>query len=385
MTQHYRYSASAFKAAMQCPGKPVMEQGLPDTSSRAADEGTEAHTLFEAAMRGHDVLGDGDMAQHVRESATVTWAIIGPGPVMLEQRVDYSDAIGCPPGEGLGTADVIALRGKILHVVDFKYGRGIEVNAAGNPQLMLYALGALAAVDVLGHEVTHVRMSIVQPRVAASPECPRECVMTVAKLRKWGAHEATQAVNARQRAASAPDVRGHLKPSPDACRWCRAAATCPALRETVTLAASGVAPCTPDDFRDPVVPTNADWIAASLHAAPLIDTWLKAVHVAGHAMMSRGEAIAGWKLVQGREGNRTWIDEASAARALLDAGAAREKVYVQSVVSPAQAEKIVADKAILKDLVSRSAGKPTIVPTSDPRQALTVVGEADFENLESGL
>ena len=393
---HSTYSASAFRAAMQCPGKTVMEQGLPDTSSAAAREGTLAHEWFEQCMLGLDMAAcPDDMLSFVEQAVADTWSIIGPGPVLLEQRLDYADSIGAPAGTAYGTADVVALRGDVLHVIDFKYGRGVEVSAAENPQMLLYALGALESMDALGETCAIVRMSIIQPRVAAHAGCLREWAQPVTAVRAWGRTVAARSVAAREAArdgAGADPVRWrehYLQAGTDACRWCRAQATCPAARDYVTQVTHAATASTIaefDDLGDPAPVDTSDgpeWLAASLGKLASIRQWADAVETEALRRALAGIDVPGYKLVAGRPGNRAWVSPGAAADALIEWGVNVDDVFVQTVVSPAAAEKLTKkNKNVnLEPLVTRKPGAPTLAGASDPRPALMQVSADDFQNL----
>lgn len=79
--------------------------------------------------------------------------------ILIEQKLDFS----CYVQEGFGTGDCIIISDEKLHIIDFKYGQGILVEAEHNPQMMLYALGALEIYDAL-YDIKEVSMTIFQPR-----------------------------------------------------------------------------------------------------------------------------------------------------------------------------------------------------------------------------
>lgn len=67
-------------------------------------------------------------------------------PIMLiEQRVDFSHYVP----DGFGTADCLIVSDEALRIIDFKYGRGILVDAEDNSQLKCYALGGLRLFEDL--------------------------------------------------------------------------------------------------------------------------------------------------------------------------------------------------------------------------------------------
>ena len=157
---HSTWSASGFEQKMMCPGSHVLQQGKPRRSSQYAAEGTAAHQVLTWALQesrpaaayiGRVIEADGftftvdeDMAGHVQVCIDyVTDAAGDEGVIFADIRVNYSQYLDTPELEAWGTADVIIARGDELIVIDFKYGMGVEVSAERNPQMSLYALGAL--------------------------------------------------------------------------------------------------------------------------------------------------------------------------------------------------------------------------------------------------
>lgn len=414
---HSKYSASAFEAAMLCPGKPVMERGLPDSSSEYADEGTAAHTLLDWCLKGNKdaaafkgrriAVGlrtfevDDDMVAAVQTALGNIRDIVGDGALLSEQRVVYGPYIGVAPEDGWGTADVVAARGTELQVHDYKHGRGVEVSAQGNPQMRLYALGALAAFnEVLGPFET-VRTVIHQPRLKDAPD---EYVETIEQLTAWAEGDASEAVADRRRAeASPPDGIGRfLSPNEKSCKFCRAKATCPALRNEVTRTVSGMTPdpATPDEFDalDTTMcvtqPINDDWLAAAMRKADLIEDWIKAVRAEVERRLLAGQVVPGFKIVQGRQGARAWADKDEVEKYLRDTVRLPiEKAYDLSLISPTTAEKLAKAGDIgprqwktLQKRITRADGNKHVAPESDPRPAIDIrpVVE-DFDQVAEAL
>ncbi len=179
MTQpaHSLWSASKFESIMLCPGKIVLEEGKPNSTSKYAAEGTAAHQVLTWALQeerpAHAYIGrvieadgfifevDQDMANHVQVCVDYANDLKGDdGTIFADIRVNYSSYLDTPEHEAWGTADVIVARGTELIVVDFKYGMGVEVDAEKNPQMSLYGLGALQAYHGLVADFERVRMAI---------------------------------------------------------------------------------------------------------------------------------------------------------------------------------------------------------------------------------
>lgn len=415
---HSKYSASGFEAARLCPGKPVMEAGLPDNSSAYAREGTAAHALLEQCIlnnhradvyfgRTIDVDGDKigvdeDMVDNINWCLDVIADYAGDdGLVMAETRVNYAEDIGVAHDEAWGTSDVIIVRGAEAISIDLKYGRGVEVDPDCD-QTKLYLLGTVRQVDGLVADIEHCRAVILQPRLSRKPA---EWDCTVGELRQWAATVAWDAVERRQNAEGFDDgpweefQGAFLKPNEKSCKFCKAKATCPALRAEVASTVFDSSPATPDEFAEATPleaqgPSGApEWIAACLSQVDLIEDWCKAVRAEAERRLLAGESVPGFKVVQGKRGNRQWADAKAAEEALKAMRVRLEDMYDLKLISPTSAEKLAkAEKlgprqwAKLQDLITQSEGKPHVAPASDPRPALEIRPVAeDFENITDDL
>lgn len=418
---HSKFSASGFEAATLCPGKRVMERGLPDPGSKYADEGTAAHLLLKWAVEGDKPAAafkgrripvglrtfeaDDEMVGAVQTAIDNIRDIVGAGMLLSDQRVNYSGYLGVPTDDAWGTLDIGAARGTELQVHDYKHGRGVEVDAEDNAQMKLYALGLLAAVgDLLGPFET-VRLVIHQPRLK---DAPSEWTLTVAELEAWGYGAARSSVctqlNAESVIAIVPADKGgdewnstFLRPNEKSCRFCRAKATCPALRNEVAATVFAHAPASPDEFDAPSTLTQhvkvADekWLAAALFKVDLIEDWCKAVRAEVERRMLDGKVVPGFKLVQGKQGNRAWGDKTAAEAALKSFRLKVEEMYDLSLISPTTAEKLSKDKVIgprqwktLQDHITRADGKKHVAPVTDPRPALVLTpAEDDFDTVST--
>jgi hypothetical protein len=406
---HSLYSASRFEADMLCPGRRVMETGLPDRSSRYADEGTAAHEVLSlvlterqpaAAYVGRLIDTDSgpvevtaEMAEAVQTAADNIDVIVGDGMLLSEQRVCYADALGVAADLAWGTSDVIAARGDELQVHDYKHGQGVEVLADDNVQMKLYALGALAAInDTLG-PFTTVRLVIHQPRIR---QAPSEWTLTVEELETWGRGAARSAVCSMQNARQGEGYTAtewqqtFLRPGEKQCKFCRAKATCPALRAAVADTALAHDAATPEEFNEadlltPVAHSDAAWLSASLAKADLIEDWCKAVRAEAERRLLAGESVPGFKVVQGKRGNRQWSDPKAAELLLRETFRLPvEKAFDLKLISPTTAEKLHKAGDIgprqwpkAQTLIVQSDGKPHVAPATDPRPALDIRPVAD--------
>jgi hypothetical protein len=405
--KHSKYSASGFEAAMLCPGKPVMEAGKPNNSNIYSATGTCAHLLLDYHFRdgrnpdaflgrifpvdGFDIEVDDDMVQAVGTAIRNIKEMAGDGMILSEQVVNYSRYLQVDKDDAWGTADIIVLRGNELQVHDYKNGSGVAVQAENNPQMMLYGLGALEAVnDTLGPFKT-VRLVIHQPNVK---QAPSEWSLTVDDLEHWALTTAGDAVEKRKAAllsAGDPVPWGYsfLVPGEKQCKFCKAKATCPALRAEVSQAVFNNTAASPEEFgvespADPKHPSEEAWLAACMDKADLIEDWVKSVRAEVERRLLSGEPVPGYKIVQGKMGHRKWVDPVVVEATMKTMRLKEAEMYDFKLISPTTAEKLAKAKTIgprqwpqLKELITQTQGKPHVAPESDPRLALTLTPVVD--------
>jgi hypothetical protein len=417
---HSTFSASAASRWLACPGSVVLSQGMADTTSRHAAEGTVAHGLLEDYLvrsmapegrLGEYILQDGFSICVEQDMVDALRLAIGHIDEMTkladirqaETRVNYAQWLGVERDQAWGTADLIAVfsEARELLVGDLKFGKGVVVTAENNEQMMLYAGGALLEMDALGVDIDTIRMTIFQPRIS---DTPSEWVITRADLEAWLTGRARSGANSVRAATGHAD--GHdplvndaiwkqtfLSPGEKQCRWCKAKATCPALRSTVSTAVFDFAPASPEEFESfnlnaphyvPQQQAPTDWIAACLSRVDLIEDWCTAVRAEAHRRLSAGEPVPGFKLVQGKRGSRAWADPAQAEEKLKSYRLKVKEMYDLKLISPTSAEKLAKAKVIgprqwpaLQSLITQADGKPSVAPASDPRPAVVVGPTAD--------
>ena len=377
---HAKLSPSGAHRWMRCPASPALEAPYPDDSSPYAAEGTLAHLLASeeldgtkpAAERigekhtidGFDFMVDKVMVAYVEDYVKLVREYAQGGVLLVEQRVPIGHMTGETDATGTSDAVIIHAAEKRLTVVDLKYGMGVKVYADGNEQAMMYALGAVEAYEQLG-DFDDICMVIHQPRLnhVAEHWIRADDLMAFAKKVSSGA-EATR------------NDKAEPVPGEKQCKFCKAKSSCPALQAIVDETTDEVA--TADDFAD--LGDNA--LTVAMGRVELIEQWCKSVRAEVERRLTKGVAVPGYKLVEGRKGNRAWSD-AKDAQERLSAVLKRDEMYEEKFISPATAEKLLKKDPeglkLLDELTHRPEGKLSVAPAADkrPEKATTAVAD-DF-------
>ena len=365
MGRHAILSPSGSHRWLHCTPSARLEQEFADTESEAAKEGTAAHALCEHKLkkalrmrsrRPHSDYDSDEMEEcaeayvdFVMEQYEQARQVCKDPIVLIEQKLDFS----CYVPDGFGTGDCIIISDDRLHIVDFKYGLGVLVEAQDNPQMKLYALGALGLYDAL-YDIREVSMTIFQPR--------RENVSTwtipVTELKEW-AEEVL-----KPRARMAYDGEGEYTPG-EWCTFCRAAVRCRArAQEKLKLAQA--------EFKLPPLLTDAE-VEEILKVLPDLTRWANEITAyATDAAVSHGKEWSGFKVVEGRS-VRKYRDEEKAAEAAIEAG--YTDIYKKSLITLTEMQKLMGKQKfeeVLGSLIYKPPGKPTLVPVSDKRPAMNI-------------
>ncbi|MBS4019918.1 MAG: DUF2800 domain-containing protein [Dechloromonas sp.] len=396
---HARLSPSSAERWMTCPGSVKLAEGIEDKGSSYAAEGTAAHELAERILKGapaQSLVGEKaengyeftqDMLDDVRHYTDVIQSLAErPGSeLFVEVKLPINTWTGELNDKGepaKGTSDAVLVIGDELVVADLKFGMGVAVSAEHNPQLMLYALAAYDIFDLTHGPLHRVRLIVSQPRLRALSEW----TLTVEELLAFG-----EQVKAAAKACDEPDAP--LNPSEKGCKFCKAKAICPALQAQVNDTVFGAADISDFDEPEPIHPKSMDedGLSAAMTRVKMIEDWCKAIRAETERRLLAGTPVPGYKLVQGKMGNRKWSDPEEAEAALKAFRLKTEEMYDLSLISPTTAEKLVSNKTIgprqwkkLLPLITRSEGQPSVAPESDKRPALVVAADtSDFDVVDT--
>lgn len=370
MPKHALLSASSSKQWLNCPPSAKLCAELEDKSSTYAKQGTDAHELCEYKVltalgfmtddpRKYLDYYDAEMENCTEEYCNYVLEQyesskkLCPDPIVLvEQRLDFSRWVP----DGFGTGDCIIVADDILHVIDFKYGIGVLVDATNNPQMMCYALGALDLYDCI-YDIKSVKMTIFQPR--------RENISTFEmnkdELLNWA--DTVLAPTASLAYAG----EGEFKAG-DHCTFCKMKAICRKRAEyNLTLAKY--------DFKMPSTLEDTE-IAAILSQADDFVSWVNDIKEYALQQALSGKTYAGFKVVEGKS-NRKYVDEDAVASIVTKAGYNPFEKKLLGITAMTSLLGKAKFKELLTGLVEKPHGKPTLVPTSDKRPALNTANE-DF-------
>lgn len=406
--KHALLSASSAARWLKCTAAPRFEEGLPEQTSAYAEEGRLAHALAELKVLKKftlmnnrtyntrlnkikkDTLYNSEMDKttdlYLEHLVELAMTYSSTPTVAAEVRVDFSAYVP----EGFGTCDCVMIGGDTLCITDYKHGKGVPVAAEGNPQMRLYALGALNRYSaIFGDTIKRVRMSIDQPRL----DSYTTDAITADELRAWGESIKPTA----QRAFSG---LGEFVPG-DHCRFCRGKAQCRA-RANVNTALEDFKDCIPAGSvkSSELMPQEAGHIGPHGNEVhPLLTDaeigdllirgqqlvqWYKDLEDYATKALLDGKPIEGWKLVAGRS-NRTFTDQDAAIQAVIAAGYDEALVYDRKPKTLTELEKLMGKAEFAEKIggfVVKPLGKPTLAPASDKREPYSPAA-ADFAGVAS--
>lgn len=381
---HAVLSPSGASRWMACTPSARLEEQFPESTSTYAEEGTLAHAVAELILLdepdfrakldklkksklGKQYYSDAlygyadEYAEFVRRNCT------GKHYLFVEEKLDLTEWIP----ESFGTGDAIVIKdngdSQELFFDDLKYGMGVPVYARENKQLMIYALGALAAFGFMYDNITHVTLSIFQPRI----DNISSWRISVEELYAWAEKEL------KPKAKLAWDGKGEMVPG-DHCRFCKVGAQCRALADyNLELAKH--------EFfgEDPTGLMSLEEVASVLERSETIQLWIKLLHDYAFQQALAGEKVPGYKLVEGRS-VRKYSDENVVKAELLAAGFLKSDILTEptllGITALQKAIKKDAFKDIVEPLLEKPPGQPTLVKEDDKREEWNAAS-ADFKDL----
>ena len=384
MPKHALLSASGAHRWLECPPSARLEESFEDRPSDSAKEGTLAHAIAEAKVRNMlidplpkrsfnkilkdftnnsmyqkemDALTD-EYAEYIRE---IMLSYTQKPYIAVEVKLNLSTYIP----EGLGTADCIIISGNDLHIIDLKDGKNVPVSAEDNPQLKIYALGAVGEYELF-YDIQSIHMHIFQPR---NKNGGGTFTTNVQELKAWGE-------SIRPTVKMAYMGLGEQKAGPW-CGFCKAKPICQKHAEKCRELAKL-------DFKKPELLSREE-IGQILQTAKDVASWAKALEEYALSEVLKGNDVPGWKAVEGRK-TRVWTDMDMVFKKLTSSGVSEEILWTKSPLTLAQVEKEIGKKefnALVGDMVTTSTGKPTLVPDSDKRESIKIKAADEFKEESS--
>lgn len=374
-------SPSAAHRWLNCTAAPRLEADVPDKGSTFAEEGTLAHAYCAKHLKEflglstcperaeiaqyYDQYHTGEMDEYTEAYKTIVLEkfnaarkVTHDAQLLVETRIVFGNYIP----NAFGTADAIIIADGCLEIIDFKYGKGVRVDAHENPQMMIYALGAYDAFS-FEYNIDRVKMTIVQPRI----DNLSEYEMSAADLIKWGEKEL------KPKALEAYEGQGKQKPG-EWCQFCKVKACCKALAQ-YSLEVTNNA--------DPKLISKEYIEEFILPRVGLIKSWLGGVEEYTLQQALAGVNYKGFKLVEGRSVRR--ITDGAAVQQVLKSNGYAEAAYLKPVElrTLGDLEKLIGKKQFSQlcgEYITKPQGKPTLVPDSDKRPAFNAASD-DFKDL----
>ncbi|MFR1377856.1 MAG: DUF2800 domain-containing protein [Clostridium neonatale] len=374
MSKHALLSASASHRWLTCTPAPVLEASVNEETSTFAEEGTAAHALSEFKIKKYlkmkckkpkSEFYDDEMEEYTNVYVDyVTELIIKVKQackdplILIEQKLDFSNYVP----EGFGTGDLVIVADKTVYIVDLKYGKGVQVTAEKNPQMMLYALGALNLFEAL-YNIENINMTIVQPRL----ESISTYEISVDELINWADTEL------KPKAELAIKGEGEFVPG-EHCRFCRVRKTCRARSESLLELARY-------EFKMPVLLCDYE-IEDVLSLCNQLSKWAEDIYsYATEKAVNEGKKWTGFKLVEGRS-NRKYSNESLVIETVTGAGYEEKDIYKRTLLGITEMEKLLGKKKftdILGIFIEKPKGKITLVSEFDKRKEINLLDTAKAE------
>ena len=381
---HAILSASGASRWLACTPSARLEEQFPDSTSEYAKEGTLAHEVCELKVRKNLIeqiptrtyntklkkLKENELWQDEMDKFTDVYleyiqelvhSYSCSPAVMVEKKVDFSQYVP----EGFGTADCIVIAEGTMHIIDFKYGKGVAISAENNPQMKLYALGAYLEYSML-YPIEKIKMAIVQPRLENEAS---ESEIFVAELMDWAENVVKPLAEKAYKGEGTYIAGNH-------CRFCRAKATC-RERARMNLEASKF------EMRAGALLSDTE-VGEALKMAQDLAKWAEDLKEYALTESLKGKIIPGWKAVEGRS-VRAFKDTDLAIKTIVDSGIDEALLYERKQLTLAQIEKLLGAKQfkeLVGELVEKAPGKPTLLLETDKREKIVnrITAEEDFND-----
>lgn len=372
---HALLSPSAAGRWLLCPASVALTAYMPEETSPYALRGTAAHAAAESVITGRpyqapagaESVSFEELKEEVQQYTEFVRSETRGDFRLIEQRLEASWLAA----ECYGTADAVILHPDEIHVIDLKTGRGVQVKAKDNPQLAIYARSVLETFSGMFEDLNSVKMTIVQPplnHIETWQITPEELIKITDEMKPAAAECLKELAEMSKKNTRLECLK--FNPGTAQCRFCRARHTCAALA-SYCLTAVGLPALT---VCDPKI-DNVQ-LAKIIQKIPAIELWIDAIKERAGLELSEGRVVPGYKLVQGRAGNRAWKDAAAVLPFLESLGLTAEQLFIKKLVSPAQADKLLKKSkmtdeqaAAYSDMIIKPAGAPVIAEESDPRPA----------------
>jgi hypothetical protein len=366
---------SSADRVVNCPGSvKLSKQVPPQEASDFANQGSMLHEVIAKILSGNataeelidqefEFLGHvftDDLNEEMIQPALAAFDELadefGDFEFVVEVKCEFGELI---PG-AFGTTDILGENTEVTIVLDWKFGRGVPVDAEDNGQLKFYGAAATWTKNLkqMFSPDRKVILAIIQP--AFDP--PLSYWETdIAALNDY-----TQLIQAS--VTLAEGINPDLKEG-DHCRWCPAKAICPLKVGMV----EGVIDDQEMDTTSDNYLINVEDLPRLLNMAEELTQWVVAVKELGHAELERGTNIDGWKLVAKRK-TRSWNDADVVVKRLKGMRLKTDQVYNKKLISPAQSDKLlkkIGKPGKLDDLITTSSPGTTMARANDPRAAIT--------------
>jgi hypothetical protein len=374
--EHSVLSPSKGEMITSCAAALGASKGVVDVPSKYAAEGTAYHQVasetLEALKRevrdhqaswqdcaghvGRTITADGftfvideDNAAHAQRYVDNIRAL--GGVQFYEQRLDTSQVVGVP-GQG-GTTDAVILdfENSTIRIRDLKFGQR-PVYAPNNKQYLQYGAAALFKYDML-HDWKFLEVGTEQPRINHFDTH----TYTVDEVMAWIEENRPKFARAYHLYLHPEQITAaDFNPTEKGCEWCPIRGSCAARNAQFMTKFPLVS-------QKPLIHMSNSDLGEARTMVEKFEAWASSIKAEAHRRaVTQGEKLPGWKVVQGRKGNRKWEGEGVETVLASHLGDAAYKP--REIVSPTEAQKrfksLKKDFAAMESYVTQSEGTPSL-------------------------